>query len=221
MRARWTLTGVTPLLMHADDVEAADELTAWRKDPKNKSLSVAGDDRSPAWTWQTYLYSDGDKGGASLAMPADNIMRCLCYAATKIPLSKGKGTFKQMSQSGILIDQDFCRFTVDGESIPLATIRKLKSLSFAEQKKAVQDLGFDLSVKRARVGSSKHVRVRAKFSPWQVDGELEVFEPAITFGVLTQMFEMAGRLSGLGDWRPSAPEKPGNHGMFTAQVTQN
>lgn len=218
MQAQFTLTGTTPLLMHADDVEAADELTAWRKDPKNKSISVPGDDRSPPWTWQTYLYSDGDRKAPRIAIPTDNIMRALCYAATKISLPKGKGTFKQISQSGILIDSDFCRFTIDGAPIGMADIRKLKNLTFAEQKRGAQALGFDLNVKRASVGSSKHVRVRPRFIPWEVSGSLEVFEPTITAQVLNQMFEMAGRLAGLCDFRPSAPNKPGNHGMFTAKL---
>ena len=28
------LTGIMPLLMHADDIDAADTLMAWRKDPE-------------------------------------------------------------------------------------------------------------------------------------------------------------------------------------------
>jgi len=64
------LKGITPLLMHRDDVEAADEVKAWRADPKNKNISVPGDDRSPAWTWQIYCYSDG----VHLAYPQENIM---------------------------------------------------------------------------------------------------------------------------------------------------
>ena len=56
--AEFNLKGLTPLLMHADDVEASDLLKDWRKSPGNKNQSVAGDDRSPAWTWQTYWYLD-------------------------------------------------------------------------------------------------------------------------------------------------------------------
>jgi len=46
MEYKFKLTGATPLLVHADDVEKADLLKAWRKNPENKNLSVPGDDRS-------------------------------------------------------------------------------------------------------------------------------------------------------------------------------
>lgn len=38
------LTSLSPLLMHANDIKAQDKLIAWRKDSKNKALSVASDD---------------------------------------------------------------------------------------------------------------------------------------------------------------------------------
>lgn len=56
--ASFELTGTTPLLMHADDVDAADALIEWRQKPDNKNISKPGDDRSPPWAWQTYLYRD-------------------------------------------------------------------------------------------------------------------------------------------------------------------
>lgn len=45
-----TLKGESPLLMHKDNIEFGERIKKWQKDPKNKDLSVAGDDRSPAWT---------------------------------------------------------------------------------------------------------------------------------------------------------------------------
>jgi hypothetical protein len=41
---------------------------------------------------------------------------------------------------------------------------------------------------------------------------------AITRDVLGQLFEIAGDFAGLGDWRPSAPSKPGPYGMFSSEV---
>ena len=208
------LTGTMPLLMHADDVMAADSLIAWRKDPKNKSVSVPGDDRSPAWTWQTYVYSDGEH----LAVPQECIMAALRYAGTKMPLAKGKGTYKAMSQSGLLIGSDFCRFENDGEQIAVADLHAFRDEPFAEHVNASRDLGFDLMVKRAKVGTSKHVRVRPKFTAWTVSGTIAVSEPAITAEVLINMFEISGRLAGLCDWRPSSPGKPGPFGMFVSTL---
>jgi hypothetical protein len=214
IESMFELRGTMPLLMHADDVMAADRLMAWRKDPKNKSVSVPGDDRSPAWSWQTYVYSDG----THLALPQECLMAALRYAGTKIPLSKGKGTYKAMSQSGLLIGSDFCEFRNDGEQIAIADIHAFRDEPFAGHVSGARDLGFDLMIKRAKVGSSKHVRVRPKFSAWTVSGTIAVSEPAITPDVLNSMFEIAGRLAGLCDWRPSSPDKPGPYGMFTAEV---
>ena len=46
-----TLTGESPLLMHADDLKWRSELDRWLANPENKRLSKAGDDRTPAWKW--------------------------------------------------------------------------------------------------------------------------------------------------------------------------
>jgi hypothetical protein len=208
------LTGSMPLLMHHDDVERADDLIAWRKDPKNKSVSVAGDDRSPAWTWQTYLYHDGDH----LAIPQGNLMTCLRYAGTKIA-SKGKSTFKSLSQSGLLLTSDFCEFLSNGKPVAIKDVLRFRDEPFSVHKQRVRDMGFDLLVNRAKVGVSKHVRVRAKFSSWSVSGSIQVLDAAITTDVLDQMFAIAGTYAGLCDWRPSSKESPGPYGTFTAKVS--
>ena len=48
---RIELTGKMPLIMHADNIEWADEMEAWRTNPANKAKSKAGDDRTPPWRW--------------------------------------------------------------------------------------------------------------------------------------------------------------------------
>jgi len=60
-----TLKGLTPLLMHSDNLAFSERVTAWQKAPENKANSKAGDDRSPAWTWIGYLYHDGKHVGSS------------------------------------------------------------------------------------------------------------------------------------------------------------
>jgi hypothetical protein len=212
MDYRFELTGTMPLLMHQDDVMAADVLNEWRKSPSNKSVSVPGDDRSPAWTWMSCLYHDG----THLAMPWGPIMACLRGAGSKIPAKRG--SFKSMTQSGMLIPSDYCEFTVGGKQIALADIEAFKDARFSAHIAECRKLGFDLLVKRAKIGTSKHVRVRPQFQGWRISGTIGVTEPAITTEVLEQLFQIAGRLIGLGDWRPSAPQSPGPYGMFTSVV---
>jgi hypothetical protein len=209
----FVLTGTMPLLMHGDDIEASDELTAWRKHADNKSVRVAGDDRSPPWTWQTYLYTDGER----VAMPQENVMTALRDAGKRITTT-GKATFKSLSQSGLLIDTGYLEFLNRGEPIAMADVTAFRNAAFVEHKRRARDLGFDLSVKRARVGSSKHIRVRPRFDNWSIRGSIYVLDAAITDDILRQLFEIAGKYIGLCDWRPSAKESPGPHGTFTAAL---
>lgn len=211
----FTLTGTMPILVHRDNVDEADDLEAWRKDSKNKPVSVAGDDRSPPWTWQTYLYHDGKY----LVIPSQNIMTALRFAGAKIT-GKGRTTFKALSQSGLLIPSDFCRFTNDGKPVEYPAIHEFRNEPFSVHKRRAKELGFVLDVRRATLPGTrkKHVRVRARFDHWQVSGTIHVLEQAITEAILTQMFDIAGRLSGLLDWRPSSKESPGPWGTFHAVI---
>lgn len=213
MRVNFELTGTMPMLMHADDVGASEVLSEWRKDPANKNMSTPGDDRSPAWTWYTYCYSDGEH----VAIPSQNLMVCLRKAATDIILKKQK-TFKELSQSGLLIDTEFLDFFANGKKIPIAELHALRDKPYSEQCKAVEKLGFRLWAKRAVIGKAKHVRVRPRFDRWSITGSLEVLAKEISFDVLTQMFDIAGRV-GLGDWRPGG-KTPGPFGMFTAKLSK-
>ena len=220
MQYGFILTSKRPCLFHADDVMASDRLKEWQKDPKNKEVSVKGDDRSPAWTWQLYLYGDDD---GFVTMPQTNIMACLRKAAARIPLPNGRGgkTFKELSQSGLLIEDEFCRFTTKGKQISLATLSQMADKPFKEQFDSVKDLGFELMVKRAKPpgSQSKHVRVRPMFKSWHVHGTITVTEPIIKADVLKQMFDIGGRYVGLLDWRPGSPQSPGPYGMYTCELT--
>jgi hypothetical protein len=202
-----------PLIMHQDDVEASDSLKDWRQDPANKNISTAGDDRSPAWTWQTYLYSDGE----NVTIPAANLMVCIRQAGAQLILKKQK-TFKEISQSGLLVPTEYLDFRVNGNQISIAKLEAMKDDAFAKQADKVCAMGFRLFVKRARVGQSKHVRVRPRFDTWTISGIIQILVPDITFEILAQLFDLAGRV-GLCDWRPGC-KTPGPYGMFEAKITK-
>jgi hypothetical protein len=209
------LTGVRDSLMHQDNVEARDALEEWRKHPDNKKLSKAGDDRSPAFTWLSYIYNDGELVG----WPSDNLMTMIRDAATLVP-SSGKKTFKGQSQSGILVNEIQWPLMVHGKEIPWGPLAGLDGeTSFEKHKAVVKKLGFELFVKPAKIGQSKHIRVRPRFSNWTCAGTLTVFDEMITDRVLQTIFDSAGRYIGLSDWRPKSPKSPGQFGLFTAKVT--
>jgi len=214
MRVEFTLIGATPLLFHADDVEQSDTLQAWRKDTANRAQSVAGDDRSPPWTWQTYLYSDGTR----LAWPSANLMVALRAAGAQVVLKKQK-TYKEITQSGLFVAREFLAFTTNGKPVLMADIEAMRSGTFKQQTQEAAKLGFRLWCKRARVGQAKHVRVRARFETWEMVGELEVQPHAadsLTYERIQELFVLASRV-GMGDWRPGC-KTPGPFGTFDVRL---
>lgn len=205
----------SPLLMHFDNIEDIAKVDEWRKNPENKSVSVKGDDRSPAWTWIAYLY----RGGGKLVMPSDNVMVSLRNAGAQIEIPGGKRgkTFKDATQYGIIPVEESFEFFNHGEPVPTDEIDSLwEDNDFPKHARLAEKLGFKLFVKRAKIGQSKHIRVRPIFSDWSVKGKVLVTEPAITDGILADLFRIAGGRSGLGDWRPSS-KTPGSYGRFTVE----
>jgi hypothetical protein len=214
-----TLTGKTPLLMHHDNIEWADYMDEWKSNPDNKAGSKAGDDRSPAWRWLGCAYHDGK----SLAMPQANIMRCLMEGGAMVPVPGGKmgKTFKSQTQSGMMCVEPLWTLHIDGKTIAWNDVEALKDeKKFANHKQAARELGFELLVKRAKVGSSKHVRVRPQFAAgWQIAGHLTVWDEQIDLKALRRIIEFSGQYKGLGDWRPGG-RTPGPYGTFEGIVEE-
>lgn len=213
-----TIKGLTPLLMHADNIEWADMMEEWRKDPSNKAASKAGDDRTPPFRWIGSLNTDGQ----IVTIPSEYIMRCLMEGGAQVPTGKGKKTFKAQSQSGLLCPEFHWPLHINGSgaTIAMGDINELKTKTyFVEHVEGVRKLGFSLFVKRVRVGQSKHIRVRPRFEQWSTEGRIVIMDEAITVKILRQILELAGRYKGLGNWRPGSPT-PGQFGMFEASVEE-
>lgn len=211
-----TLTGTTPLLMHSDNIEWADQMEQWKNDPASKKNSKAGDDRSPAWRWLGCLYHDGQV----VVLPSDNISRCLMEGGAMVPVPGGKNgkTFKSQTQSGMMTGEPVWPLHVGGKPIRIDTLFALTGeASFAAHKAQVEKQGFVLFLKRAKIGTQKHVRVRPRFDQWSAGGTIVVWDDQITQEVLKSVLDYAGRYKGLGDWRPGG-RTPGPHGMFSASV---
>jgi len=207
-----------PLLMHADNIEWADQMEEWKNNPANKAKSKAGDDRTPPWRWIGCLNFDEPNTGV-VTIPSEYIMSCIRRAAAEVPTGQGKKTFKERSQSGIIAPDFHWCFQNDAKPIPMREIQKMRALTtFKEHAEAAEDLGFTLFVKRAKIGTSKHIRVRPRFDQWSASGELIIIDDGINNRVLGDIFKIAGSLKGLGDWRPSAPQSPGPFGTFEAKI---
>jgi hypothetical protein len=202
--------------MHADNIEWADAMEEWKDDPAHKGKSKPGDDRTPPYRWIGCLNYDDPKAG-KVTIPSEYIMSCLMDGAAQVPTGKGRSTFKSQSQSGI-VPLDFqWEFRSNGKQVQMGEINELRNLpTFKEHVEAALDLGFMLFVKRVKIKDNKHIRVRPRFNEWSASGEVMVVDDLITDKVLTNILDIAGRLKGLGDWRPSAPKRPGPFGTFKA-----
>jgi hypothetical protein len=211
-RYKVTLVGESPLLMHKDNIQFGEKSTAWSRDPRNKGASVAGDDRTPAWSWIGYCYHDG----VNLCLDADNLMTMLRDGGKRCPAAKGKGSMKSQTQSGLLINEIGWPLMVGGAVVPFAPIAALeKESEFAKHEDMAKSMGFELFAKRAKIGTRKHVRVRPRFDKWSASGTITVLDASITSAVLDQILTHAGFFCGICDWRPSSPMAPGQFGRFT------
>ena len=211
------LEGQTPLLLHHDNLQWADAMQKWGKDPANKKFSVAGDDRTPAWRWIGCLYVEN----GVLVIPSDNLMTVLREGGKRCPTGKRQGTFKSQTQSGIVVDQSAWPIEVNGSTIPYKPVKELiENTDFEQHEKTVNKLGFTLFVKRAPIGQAKHVRVRPRFDSWSIAGTVTVFDEMITEDVLKNILSFAGTYAGLCDWRPSSPKSPGPYGKFISTITR-
>lgn len=212
---RFTLTGVTPFLSHADNISWSDAMEKWQREPGNAKMSKPGDDRTPAWRWIGGCVNDGEQ----IAIPSEYLSRCLMGAGAMLRTGKGQKTHKATTQSGMMIAEPFLPMKVNGAIVPWAKIMALKEDDdFDSHRAKVAAMGFELDYRRLRVGQSKHVRVRAMFTRWSCAGTIQVIDAQLTKDVVAQLFELAGRYRGLGDGRPCGPT-PGPFGRFDAEVS--
>jgi len=196
--------------MHSDNIEWADYMDAWKSNPENKKNSKAGDDRTPAFRWLGSVYHDGEQ----VCIGQENIARCLMEAGALLPTGKGQKTFKAQTQSGMKVDQMFVPLIVGGKVVPWEPLAALKDTpAFPDHMEAVKKYGFSLFIKRARIGQSKHIRVRPRFDRWGLRFTVSVWDDAITPQILRTIFDLAGQYKGLCDWRPGG-KTPGSFGMF-------
>lgn len=211
------IKGLTPLLMHADNIEWSDAMEEWRRDPDNKARSKAGDDRTPPFRWIGSLNTDGK----IVTIPSEYIMRCIMEGGALVPTGSGKKTFKSQSQSGLLCPEFHWPLQLNGSgaTVSMDSINELKGKSkFIEHVQGAQKLGFSLFIKRVRVGQNKHIRVRPRFEQWATEGRIAIVDEMITPSILQKILDLAGRYKGLGNWRPGCPT-PGSFGMFEAKVS--
>lgn len=213
---RYTLIGRTPLLMHANNYEFDDIVSAYQKDPRNKNKTKAGDDRTPGWRWLGYIYHDGER----VAMPVDNIYSSLKTGAAQHKI-KGNTTYKSLAQTAFEFEEMYATLTYGKEqrSLSLEDLAPLQDEEdFTEHLQVAKKCNFTLHRKRARVGKNMHLRVRPLFEHWRLTGTLHLHVRDIPLEIAESILEHSGRRGGIADWRPSTAS-PGRFGIYTCELT--
>jgi len=214
----FTLQGRMPILMHSEDIEGADRVKAWRRDPLHKNTD-RGDDRHPAWTWVTYLYIDSKTG--LISIPQTSLIKMLVEAGKSFKMPGSRKTLKGAVAALVQFNLINYPLTFDGDKqvnyealLPIADMEK-----FDKQAEEVRKLGFTIDMRRVTVGTNKHIRCRPHFHNWSITGRIRVDNTDGTIDKTTveELFNFAGRFQGLCDYRPSA-RNPGPFGTFDATV---
>lgn len=119
------ITGKTPLLLHHDNLDWADEMEVWKSNPEHSKTSKPGDDRTPAWRWLGCCYHDGKV----LGIPQANIMRSLMEGGAMVPVPGGKmeKTFKSQTQSGMSSTDPLWPLQVGGKVIEWPAVNALRT----------------------------------------------------------------------------------------------
>jgi hypothetical protein len=201
----FTITGIGPMLMHCG--QTADPLNRFARAMKAQTLKRNKTDEDFAalslLEWFAGLYvsaplvldESGTVGvpeGTKLVIPAHVLDSALREGARKIKAGK-------LISAGVIVEGPG-EFKVSG----------MRSITAASQDEAYY---FRCAV---RVGAKSVMRTRPIFNDWSATFSACIDTEVVDLPTVKQSLEAAGRLVGIGDWRPGAP-KGGSYGRFTVK----
>lgn len=203
MSHSFTINGIGPILMHCG--QTADPLNQFARAMKAQSSkrNKTEDDLAALslLEWWAGLYTDkplkvdAEDGsvtapeGTGLILPAHVLDSCIREGARKIKAGK-------LISAGVIVEGP-AKFKAAG-------VKSLVAASADEQ------FHFRCAVK---VGTSKVMRTRPIFNEWTASFSICMDSEVVDLATVKRSLEAAGRLVGLGDWRPGAP-RGGSYGRF-------
>lgn len=191
MEATYTITGISPLLLHSG--QAIDPLNQYAKAMKGatKKRQKTDDDQAAISKieWFMSIYHDGAedtiKDGevkvdstARVILPAMSIEAMVTAGGKKLKMGN-------QVKSGIIVEAD-ARLIYDGPD------------SIA----ALYSGGKHIHRVAARVGTARVMRTRPIFRVWSAKISVTHDETVIDEPEVFQILKTAGQLVGVGDWRP-------------------
>jgi hypothetical protein len=176
--ATYTITGLTPLLMHSERLaNPFDELTKELKSISGKRKKTEDDLLAMARIeFMGGLYHDADAG---VHLPGYNILAAMV----------GGGKIHKLGTAikrACIVNEDKVALQYDGPKKP----EKLF------EAKAFVDM------RSVKVGTAKITRCRPKFSSWGATFSVSYDENSIQKSEIDQCLTSAGLMVGLGDYRP-------------------
>lgn len=204
------VTGRTELLMHNSRLvnpmePATKELAAAWAVYKRDKTDEAFEELCKA-EFLGSLYHDERLGPY---YPTDNLHSCLKAAGAKI-VKKGRTTFKNIVATALLPG--------DTDINPLSYAAPARGQQAPRERDGLWASSFYRDIRPARVGSSTVMRTRPKFTNWAFEVPFELDTELLDIPDLERILNVAGKIVGLGDWRPA---KGGRRGRFDATVTDH
>jgi hypothetical protein len=173
-----TLQGVVPLLCHNGLLCDPFHGPARAMKEVTKKRTKTEDDllllRKLEFLGGLYLDESGKP-----CLTADVILGLLSAAGAKLKS-------KKPIQAGVFTDEDFFPLEYPGSKDPETMYSKKEHVHVA----------------RAKVGTSAIMRVRPRFKEWKITFTLNIVTDVVDEKTVRDSLELAGRIVGLGDWRP-------------------
>jgi len=187
VRLEVTCVGITPLLMNRMTEETLENIRTKAKKPKNASRPAAPRDEAAP---KVYLTKDGKP-----YLPTENLLACLIAAGQFVRLD-GK---RQVSTAKSTALPAF--LSLEDPHLPLFVVKTGES----------PDWEVDMRPGRNPNGGEAVCLVRPRFDQWgfRVNATVDLLE--IGMQSVRELFEIAGKRIGLGDFRP---QRKGMFGRF-------
>lgn len=185
------IEGIRTMIIH--NGRLADPLNPWSKRMKELSSKTKKTDqdheRMAEVEWEAGLYWDDTIG---LHMPSENLQRMFIDACKKRKLGR--------QSIGIIVDHDIGVPIISEGHKDIEAMRRNPENRF---RKAV------------KVGASKVMRTRPCVpAGWTMTIRVMLDESLITSDDFIDICHIAGKLIGVGDWRPASPKVAGQFGRF-------
>ena len=164
-----SVKGVAPLLQHKFSVGEQAKLASKTKRQVGANKGDVVED---------YLYTIEQDGKMVVCQPAEHFLQAMIKRASNYKIgSKGKKTYKEMSQGCIVV-------------LPEMIPHKLQDW-------VVDERTVVIGATRGRI-----VRLRPKLNEWELDFVIQIMNDELPVEVVKGMLDDAGREGGIGDYRP-------------------